>query len=199
MIVLTHLYESLSRCGLWCRQTVLAQQAGPAAISRVLQLHDDSIGISEVQLRRTSQCTAEFCAAHSDARLQLTGLASGCNTVLGEDLHYSFIVEIVDRQAIVVNTWIITGTSTDGDEGRTVTNLEYDCIGLSRRDGHAEKTLVPRKRCCRIRHAESHMINRTNWDRWRIFRSVSGFLAIATNAVTSHCQGSKRTQKPAPA
>ncbi len=107
-------------------------------------MHDNTVRVAEVELGCAGGRTAEVFSAHSDARLEGAGLARGRNTVLGEDLHDPFVVEVVDGEAKVGDACIVARTAAERDELRTVTDLEHDGAGLACYDGHAEQSLIPR-------------------------------------------------------
>src|SRR5262245_37754263 len=93
------------------RRAHIAERTGPAAVPRILQLHDEPVRIADVQLRRPLLRTTSVRASHSDAHLHgataqpsTTGgsaVDSG-HTVLREDAADAPDAEVLDAEGEMV-------------------------------------------------------------------------------------------------
>ena len=208
MVELAHGEQPGARCRLRCRQTALAQQPGPTAVARVLQLDDDPVRVSEVELGCTRRCTAERFPAHPDARLHRAGLARRRDTVLAENPHDPLVVEVIHRETQMGDAWIVARTAAQRHELGTTPDPEHHRLGLTCRDRHAEQPLVPLQRTRRVRHAECHVIDGLHRNRRprlqrcggrRCIRGSLGCTHTAVGAATGHRQRGQRAQEDASA
>src|SRR6185295_9574160 len=100
--------QSLFRRRLRGRADV-PEDAAATAVAHVLKLHDDAVGIAEIELGGSARRAARFRPAHADARFHraaaqaAAGAFSTRDAVARQNGHRAAGVEILDRHAEMVD------------------------------------------------------------------------------------------------
>ena len=158
VVVVAQPQQALGRRRLRGLEAHVPEHPLAAAVGAVLQLHDDAVGVAEVQLGGALGGPAELRPAHADADLPRPRGLRRRDAVLAQDAHEAVGVEAVDREAVVADAGVGARAAADGQELRPVAHPKDDGIGLPGRDGHAEQPLVPLERPRRVRDADGHVV-----------------------------------------
>src|SRR5262245_43539989 len=97
--------------GLLHRRAHASKRAAAAAVTGILQLDGDAIGIAEIELRRSLRRATQLRPAHPDANLHGPAAKTPsrrlcpAEAVIGERLHEAIDVEVLDTQTEMVDAW----------------------------------------------------------------------------------------------
>ena len=140
----------------------LAQQAFATAVGVLLQLHHNAVRVGDVELRRAVGMPSEIRSAHPDAdgaRAGVRRLRDAGDAVLAQDADQPFVVEVVHRQAGVVDARLHVGTpAAKRDELRPGADAQDQRPRLAGGKGEAEQALVELEGPPDVGHGQRHVI-----------------------------------------